>query len=167
MGSHKLIDLSNQKFGRLTVIKINGKIGCETTWLCRCDCGNVVSVMGGNLRAGRAKSCGCLNHENINKPRKHGKTNTRLYRIWKNMKTRCYNTNFPQYRYWGGKGIKICKEWIDSFENFYSWSMANGYSDSLSIDRIDCDKDYSPSNCRWADIYTQNNNRKFGGKKYA
>ncbi|MBQ1296379.1 MAG: hypothetical protein IIY21_20200 [Clostridiales bacterium] len=168
MGCNKLIDLHNKRFGRLTVLKIAGKSGCETTWLCKCDCGNMVVAMGGNLRAGRTKSCGCLHDETVKTNSKtHGKSNTRLHRIWKDMKTRCYNPKFPQYKYWGGKGVRICKEWLESFESFYEWAINNGYSDTLSIDRIDSDGDYSPSNCRWADNYTQNQNRKFGGKKYA
>lgn len=89
----------------------------------------------------------------------HGLSRTRLYRIWIGMKGRCYNPNYIQYAYYGGKGIKVCDEWIQcgaGFLNFYQWAMKNGYNDSLSIDRIDPSMDYTPCNCRWADKYTQN-----------
>ena len=82
----------------------------------------------------------------------------RLYRIWKDMKTRCNNPNFPLYKVYGGRGIKVCNEWEDSFENFYEWSMDNGYSDLLTIDRINNDKGYFPGNCRWSSRKEQSRN---------
>lgn len=168
MGRYELIDLHEKKYGKLTVIEKSGKQGRETTWLCRCECGNTTIVTGGNLRAGRTQSCGCIRNEKSKERLKtHGLTKTRLYRIWKNMKTRCYNPKIPTFKYWGGKGITICDEWRNSFEAFYQWSINNGYSDLLTIDRINGNKGYEPSNCRWADIYTQNRNRSFRRKEHA
>lgn len=87
------------------------------------------------------------------------KSYTRIYRIWVGMKGRCLNHNYCQYEYYGGAGIKVCAEWLDKengFENFYQWSMQNGYTDKLSIDRLDPSGNYEPSNCRWATRYQQN-----------
>lgn len=94
------------------------------------------------------KSCGCSKE-------KHSKTGTRLYRIWNKMKDRCYNPNHSKFEYYGGSGIKICDSWKNSFINFEKWAMQNGYSDTLSIDRIDIYGDYTPDNCRWETQYTQ------------
>lgn len=91
---------------------------------------------------------------------KHGKSKTRLYNIWLNMKARCYNLNNHKYNDYGGRGITICEAWLNDFQAFYDWAMANGYSDDLSIDRIDVNGNYEPSNCRWTDNETQSNNRR-------
>lgn len=89
----------------------------------------------------------------------HGKKKTRLYRIWSNVKTRCYNVNDPHYKRWGGKGVKMCEDWKTSFLSFYNWAMANGYTDELTIDRINFNGNYEPSNCRWVTIAEQNRNK--------
>lgn len=89
---------------------------------------------------------------------KHGKRNTRLYRIWLQMKNRCYNKRSDRYKDYGGRGIVVCVEWRNSFELFYDWSMSHGYSDELTIDRIDNDGNYEPSNCRWVTIKEQSRN---------
>ena len=89
---------------------------------------------------------------------KDGRKNTRLYRVYSGMKSRCYNSNTPMYKYYGGRGITVCEEWKNDFKAFYEWAMNNGYSDKLTIDRIDNNGNYEPSNCRWVDMKTQSHN---------
>jgi hypothetical protein len=90
----------------------------------------------------------------------HGKRKTRLYRIWSNIKTRCLNSNDPHFERWGKRGITICDEWKDDFQSFYDWSMSHGYSDDLTIDRINNDGNYEPSNCRWVSVAEQARNKR-------
>ena len=104
------------------------------------------------MRHGNTKSCGC---QRRNKFRTHGKSNTRLYEIWTDMKQRCLNSNQKTYKYYGGRGITICQEWINDFMSFYDWSLENGYQDKLTIDRIDVNGGYEPNNCRWVTMETQ------------
>lgn len=163
----KMIDLTGKRFGRLVVVKRHGthitKSGSKSvTWECRCDCGGTTIVSGYNLKRGHTKSCGCIRKEMHTT---HGQTDTRLFHIWQGIKTRCYTKTSVNYKKYGAKGITMCDEWKDDFRAFYRWSMANGYLDELSIDRIDGNKGYSPDNCRWADIYTQNQNRTFTKKE--
>ena len=157
-------DLSGKRFGRLVVINKAYKNGYDVFWNCKCDCGKDAVVLAGNLTRGITKSCGCYKQEQILKAlTKHGCTNTRLYRIYEGMKGRCYNKNEPAYKNYGGRGIKICEEWLHKekgFETFKNWAINNGYSDELSIDRIDVNGNYEPSNCRWADVKTQSNNKR-------
>ena len=161
----KVIDLTGQKFGRLTVVQRgeNSKAG-KARWICVCECGNPTSVLvvGSDLMNGRTKSCGCSQAqtriENGKKNTTHGQSNTRLYKIWIGMKKRCYNPSSIDYKNYGAKGIKICDEWHD-FSVFNEWAIEHGYSKDLTIDRKDCAKDYSPENCQWSDILTQNNNK--------
>ena len=154
----KFIDLTGKKFGRLTVIERAKNKGKSTMWLCKCDCGNETIVNGSSLKKDLTKSCGCLNIELLRKRQiTHGKTNTRLYDIWAGVKGRCLNPNMKAYELYGGRGITLCEEWQE-FQPFYDWAMANGYSDKLSIDRINVNGNYEPSNCRWTDVETQQNN---------
>ena len=143
-------DLTGQKFGRLTVIKY---VGCGK-WLCKCICGNEKIIRGDKLKSGNTKSCGCITKT------KNGESKTRLCRIYKAMISRCYNPNNNRYKYYGLKGIKVCKEWLEDYQSFKSWANANGYNKNLTIDRIDCDGNYQPSNCRWITYLEQNKNRK-------
>lgn len=149
-----------KKFGKLTVLKENGRNRKEVAWECLCDCGNVVTVSGYYLRSGHTKSCGCFTN-NDRKSFRYIHSNTQIARAYTNIKTRCYNKSYCLYRHYGGKGIKVCDEWLgeDGFERFYNWSLSNGYKKGLSIDRIDNSKDYSPDNCRWVTMKVQQNNR--------
>lgn len=159
-----LIDLTGKKFGMLTVVGRAPNRKGRTMWKCKCDCGNIVDVEASNLKSGHTTSCGCywyervpsINHE---KNVRHGETKTRLHHIWANMRYRCNNPKCHQYDDYGGRGIKVCEEWSD-YEAFRDWALNNGYSDDLSVDRIDVDGDYEPSNCRWADNKTQSNNKR-------
>ena len=158
----KLIDLTGKQFGRLIVIgrAENAKNG-NVRWYCQCDCGEIVIVGRKELRSGDTNSCGCLKKEIIAALNmKHGESNTRLFRIWAGMKSRATNPNVKDFKYYGEKGVTVCEEWENNFKAFEKWALSNAYSDDLTIDRINSDKEYSPDNCRWADIETQNNNKR-------
>lgn len=163
----KLIDETGNRYNRLVVVKYVGKkyykTGPKRMWLCQCDCGNTLLTPIPPLKNGRTKSCGCLNAEN--RPfnfRKHGMSNSRVFHIWANMVNRCTNSNLPRYKDYGGRGINICDEWLgkDGASNFINWALRNGYSDKLTLDRIDNSKGYSPDNCRWITIKLQQRNKR-------
>lgn len=157
----KLIDLTNQKFERLTVVRYLG----DGYWECSCDCdGKLIRTKGSSLRTGHTKSCGCIHREAAGlqgaRNKKHGDVNTRLYKIWINMKARCSNPNREDYKRYGGNGIEVCSEWENDFESFKEWSIANGYQENLTIDRKDNGRGYTPDNCRWVTNKTQQRNTK-------
>ena len=156
-----------QTFNRLTVIAYEvdrrEKYG-RTRWIVRCECGTLKSVEPRRVISGNTMSCGCLKSENtvaFNKKTKvkHGGRRDRLYTIWHNMKQRCFGTTYKDYPQWGGRGITVCDEWRNDYSEFKRWALSNGYDEGLSLDRIDVNGDYDPSNCRWVDWHTQAKNR--------
>lgn len=155
--------LQGQKFGRLTVVSlhhISHKPKSREYYLCKCDCGKEIIAEKWNLKTKHTNSCGCFAKEVRAKNHlKHGKGGTRIHKIWRGMKTRCYNKNSNAYYRYGKRGIKICDEWKDDFMSFYNWAISNGYKQGLTIDRINNDGNYEPLNCRWATIKEQCANR--------
>lgn len=151
-------NLIGMRFGKLTVLKRveNTKSG-KAQWLCQCDCGKSTVVPTYRLTMAETSSCGCKKHETKN--RIHGMKGTRIYSIWCDIKKRCNNPNSKNYKNYGAKGITVCQEWCNDFVAFYEWSMKNGYSDRLTIDRINNKKGYSPDNCRWITFLEQQNNK--------
>lgn len=156
----KFEDLTGQKFGRFTVIERTPNKCKRTMWLCECDCIDKTKciVSATNLKSGHSKSCGCIEREKSNN-RKHGMTRTRIYAEWQGMKQRCSNKNADSYRFYGARGIAVCAEWQE-FEPFYNWALNNGYKEHLTLDRINCNGNYEPSNCRWITMKAQQRNRR-------
>lgn len=159
----KLIDLTGQKFGRLTVLsKVEGNPS-RLKWSCQCDCGALRDVLSQNLRSGHTVSCGCHATEAWKRNQfqnKHGLGKTRIYAIWNGMKFRCYNEKCKFYKDYGGRGIFICDEWLADVRTFASWAYANGYSEELTIERIDVNGGYEPSNCTWIPMDQQPRNQR-------
>ncbi|NJJ38579.1 hypothetical protein [Paenibacillus apii] len=156
----KKIDITGFKYGKLTVIcqaeRTDSDQG-KTKWWCRCECGKEKSIESYGLRRGLVVSCGCSRGSF---EKSHGMARTIMYRKWSDIKRRCTNKNSRKYRDYGGRGITMCSDWIESFESFRDWSMKNGYSDDLEIDRIDNNKGYSPENCRYITHQKNVNNKR-------
>lgn len=162
----KLIDLTGKKFGRLEALRKTDQRSSSGSvkWLFKCECGNEKIILGKSVTSGAVKSCGCLHSECAKiqgkKKKTHGMKPPRLYAIWNGMKSRCYNKNNPKYKIYGARGVEVCKTWKKSFVKFRDWALSNGYSDKLSIDRINVDGNYEPDNCRWATQKEQQRNRR-------
>lgn len=162
-----------KRFGKLIVVEaLDSHVSpCgskQRMWKCKCDCGNEISASGKNLRAGRYVSCGCAKSEYLTQRNLiHGGSckgkEDRLYEVWKSIKARCLNPNNIRFHRYGGRGITICDEWKNSYESFRTWALENEYDEfapfgKCTIDRVDNDGNYEPSNCRWTDMKTQANN---------
>ena len=165
-------DIIGKKFGRLTVKSYDHKEkrkngeGYNHYYSCICDCGNECIVGRNQIKYGNTQSCGCIRSEQLAQRNKetgvlHGDSvkHKRLYHIYNGMKERCYSTQSKSYKYYGAKGITICEQWLNDWNSFKEWSLNNGYTDDLTIDRIDVNGIYEPNNCRWVDNKTQANNK--------
>lgn len=171
----KNVDITGERFGRLVAIERaqneSGSKDRHSLWLCQCDCGKTVLVKLDKLRGGDTKSCGCYKRdlcaERIKKfneahpkaRRKHGQSGKKLYWAYQHMMARCYNETNERFSNYGGRGISVCDEWRKNPTSFIEWSLQNGFCDDLTLDRINVDGNYEPTNCRWVDWKTQRNNK--------
>lgn len=170
MRKGQYIDITGQRFGRLVAVEISPRgQGTRTMWKCKCDCGNTTVASISNLRNGHTQSCGCLQISRVSEAlRTHGHKGAqsvdRLYPVWRAMKQRCFLRTSKAYKYYGGRGITVCDAWM-KYENFMEWAYTHGYDHNASrgkctIDRIDVNGNYDPSNCRFVDMVVQNNNKR-------
>lgn len=160
--THRIKDIRGVKFGKLTPIDYAMHKN-RMAWECKCDCGNIRSVRNDDLIRKKVVSCGCYRNErNRTSNLQHGlgskEARDSIYYAWDSMKRRCLNKNNPNYNYYGGRGITICDEWKE-YIPFREWALSNGYKGHLTLDRINPNGNYEPSNCRWADRTTQSYNQ--------
>ena len=158
-------NISGMKFSRLLVLEYSHNKGHYRIWKCLCDCGNITYVSTNALNSGHTKSCSCLQKEKlILAITKHGLTKlgqeSPLYSIWENVKQRCLNKKCIHYKYYGGRGITICQEWESNFKAFHDWALNNGWVSGLTLERIDVDGNYEPSNCTWITLSKQQYNKR-------
>ncbi len=161
-----VVDMTNFTVGKLTVLErdyTKNKNRTGARWICKCECGKVLSISGWDLRSPTGyKSCGCSKMEHCTT---HNMAHTPEYEVWKGITKRCYNKNCKQFKDWGGRGIKMCERWENSFLNFYT-DMGPRPNSEMFIERINNDGDYEPSNCKWASRTEQNRNRSYNKIKY-
>jgi hypothetical protein len=153
-------DLTGLTFGRWTVLEYKGvDKNTKPLWLCRCECGNEKVVFARSLVRGASKSCGCLRKESNTARLAKRNSGHKLYDRLSSMKQRCYNPKNEAYKYYGGRGVRVCDEWLNDSQLFVDWALANGWQEGLEIDRIDNDGDYSPNNCQWVTDKINSRNR--------
>lgn len=154
--SQSFQDLAGNVYGKLTVIKrTDNKSGDSWLWECLCECGKITSTTSSKLKSGHTRSCGCILSNY-----KDGRSKSPVHKAYMGMHTRCDKENYHQYESYGGRGITICDEWRSDFWAFHHWALTNGWEEGLTLDRVDVDGNYEPSNCRWATVAEQNDNRR-------
>lgn len=151
-------NLTGKQFGKLTVLNLSEPIKGKTIWKCKCECGSIIDVRANSLKRGNTKSCNCLQKEiHLKRITKHNLTKTKEHRTWSGIKQRCYNIKNPEYKNYGGRGIKVCDRWLESFDNFLE-DMDLAPSQKYSIERVDFNKNYCPENCIWIENKWQTRN---------
>lgn len=158
-------DITGKRFNHLVVLGCPQRINGATYWECLCDCGKRKLIQRTHITGGGCQSCGCMRGVlAAEKNSTHLLSKTKEYSAWQSMKTRCYNEKTDYYQYWGGRGIRVCDRWLNSFENFLE-DMGERPSAEYSLDRIDVNGHYEPGNCRWATDLQQRHNQRPRARK--